>query len=145
MDTKRRSYDIYDIEERVHNLELSGGGGGGGSSFNFSTEETATGHKWIDGRDVYCRVKAYETPLSWHSGDISTGFDTTGIDQILEMWVVGKDQAQYGYGNNRGWGWRFDANNDLLIYSQTGASPVAIVVFYIKEVAPTKTKRSSKK
>lgn len=25
MDTKRRSYDIYDIEERVHALELGGG------------------------------------------------------------------------------------------------------------------------
>lgn len=29
---KRRSYDIFDIEQRVYNLEKNGGGGGGSST-----------------------------------------------------------------------------------------------------------------
>lgn len=36
---KRRSYDIFDIEQRVYNLEKNGGGGGGGSTV---TRETGT-------------------------------------------------------------------------------------------------------
>ena len=58
MDTKRRSYDIYDIEERVHALELGGGDTPtpGGGSWDYSTDEVDTGQKWTDGKEIYCKV-----------------------------------------------------------------------------------------
>lgn len=58
MDTKRRSYDIYDIEERVHALELGGGDTPtpGGGSWDYSTDEVDTNQKWTDGKEIYCKV-----------------------------------------------------------------------------------------
>lgn len=58
MDTKRRSYDIFDIEERVHALELGGGDTPtpAGGSWDYSTDEVDTKQKWIDGKEIYCKV-----------------------------------------------------------------------------------------
>lgn len=46
-----RSWDIYSLEERIHQLEINGGGGGGGATIKigtFTTESTQYGISEID-------------------------------------------------------------------------------------------------
>ena len=51
-----RNYDIYSIEERVHNLEMGGSPTPGGGSWDYSTDEVDTKQKWIDGKEIFCKV-----------------------------------------------------------------------------------------
>lgn len=85
MDIKRRSYDIYDIENRVHQLELGGGDTPEPTTWDYSTTETATGQKWIDGKDVYCividKINMGLSSSAWL--DIS-GSDTTNLETIVD-------------------------------------------------------------
>lgn len=91
MDTKRRSYDIFDIEERVHALELGGGSPSGGS-WDYSTTETATGQKWINEKDIYCRVfnNLNKTLSEW----TDLGVDASDIDTIVNGYVIGNDTGK---------------------------------------------------
>lgn len=40
----------------------------GGSSWNYSTSEVNTGQKWIDGKDIYCRVLDLGRDITFNSG-----------------------------------------------------------------------------
>lgn len=94
MDTKRRSYDIYDIEERVHALELGGGTSGGGS-WDYSTDEVNTGQKWIDGKEIYCKVT---NNLSINLSDwTNTTISSTDMDTIVDAKFMSEDRS-YGLG-----------------------------------------------
>lgn len=92
MDTKRRSYDIYDIEERVHALELGGLPTPGGGSWDYSTDEVSTGQKWINGKDIYCKVfnNLNKTLFDW----TDLGVDASDIDVFVNGYVIGDDAGK---------------------------------------------------
>lgn len=141
MSVKRRSYDIYDIEERLYKIE-KGGLTPEPTTWNYSTDETDTHQKWIDGTPVYNRVFHWSTPLKYQSDYFDTNIDCTGLN-IIDITVIGKDKAQYGYGNTNAWAWKFDSNNKLLISSTVGADVSDIIIKYYK-TAPAKSSRSKK-
>ena len=74
----------YNISWVVVDL-ASSGSGGGSSSWDYSTTETATGQKWIDGKDVYCividKINMGLSSQAWL--DIS-GSDTTDLETIVD-------------------------------------------------------------
>lgn len=131
-----RNYDIYSIEERVHNLEMGGSPTPGGDSWDYSTEETDTHQKWIDGKTIYCRVisgtfnfrQNVELTILANKGD---------VDKIIECHVL---EATCGcgfpiiYTNGSAIVGRlnsdFNTNNIILFYTKT---------------EPTKSTKRSKK
>lgn len=50
-----RNYDIFSIEKRLHDLETNGGGGTD-TAWDYSESEIDTKQKWIDGKEIYCKV-----------------------------------------------------------------------------------------
>ena len=55
-----RSYDPFSMEKRIYNLE-QGGVGPTPSSWDYSTTETDTNQKWIDGSEIYSIVLDYSS------------------------------------------------------------------------------------
>lgn len=57
----------------------------GGGGIDYSTNEVATGDKWYDGKDIYCRVIKYDTPRNLpQSGEIT--FEALSyIETLLEV------------------------------------------------------------
>ena len=68
------------------------GGGGGGTSWDYSTDEVLTGQKWIDGKDIYCKVFSNGTNY-WtvNSNWTDTGKILSGVDTIVDSYFPGKD------------------------------------------------------
>lgn len=61
-------------------ISVSGGGGGGGG-FDYSTsEEVNTGHKWIDGKSIFCKVYYIPNQVNLNS----TGYTTIISDANLK-------------------------------------------------------------
>lgn len=57
-----RSYDPYSLEKRIYNLEQSGASPTPTpTSWDYSTTETDTNQKWIDGKEIYCKVLDYSS------------------------------------------------------------------------------------
>lgn len=138
MDAKRRSYDIFDIEERVHALELGGGDTPtpGGESWDYSTTETDTHQKWIDGKEIYCKV--IEGTFNFTTNNQVEITTTDGIEKIIDVRAFGDTipsitsfQAYFDNGKIMG-------HN----FSQFNASK--IILYYTKTEATKSTKRSKK-
>lgn len=74
-------------------LDTAGGGGGGGGFPPFSTDETDTGMKWIDGKSIYMKSYYIESVTA----DKSKIDDLTNIDLMFAFGAVkfNSDNAQY--------------------------------------------------
>ena len=137
MDTKRRSYDIFDIEERVHALELGGGDTPTpGGSWDYSTEETDTHQKWTDGKTIYCKVITgtfsfranTEITILEDKGDIDKIIDFKALETncgIASPLVYASGTAIKGY-----------------FYAQMNSTTA--IIFYTKTESTKSTKRSKK-
>lgn len=136
MDTKRRSYDIYDIEERVHALELGGGSSPSGGSWDYSTTETDTHQKWIDGKTIYCKVITGTFNFRANT-EITILEDKGDIDKIIEFKAF---ETNCGVASPLVYlsGTKINA----YFYAQMNSNTA--VIFYTK-TEPTKSTKRSKK
>ena len=136
-----RNYDIYSIEERIHNLEMGGSPTPGGGSWDYSTDEVDTHQKWIDGKTIYCRVISgtFNFPASQQPLNITS---VTDIDTIVDVRAVA----------NQG-GTNVASCNSPIVYVDNGTlvgvsftifNAKAIILFYTK-TEPTKSTKRSKK
>lgn len=134
-----RNYDIYSIEQRVYELEKGGAPGGG--SWDYSTDEVNTGQKWIDGKEIYCKVV---NNLNINLSDwTNTTIPSTDIDTIVDAVFLSVDRT-YGLGpmyprtlckrDNTLW---------VLPPTSYGGTLQTVTIFYTKTTATKK--RSSKK
>lgn len=130
-----RNYDIFSIEERVHNLESGGAPTPGGGSWDYSTEETDTHQKWIDGKTIYCRViegtfnftANTQIIILPNKGDIETIID----GRIFANTGIASPQIYFNDNSVAGIHFaRFDATKVILYYTKT---------------EPTKSTKRSKK
>ena len=136
MDTKRRSYDIYDIEERVHALELGGGDTPSpGGSWDYSTEEVNTGQKWVDGKDIYCKTFVFESPITITGAQWTSLIEDFGISNIIEG-VVLDDETKGAYVGLFG-----ISSNYVKVYLSTGGKAHSLILRYTKST----TSKSSRK
>lgn len=137
MDTKRRSYDIYDIEERVHALELGGTPTPGGGSWDYSTEAVNTGQKWIDGKDIYCKTFVFESAITITGGQWVSLIADSGISNIIEGIVIDNETKGAYVG-------LFGISGDYVkVYLSTGGKANALILRYTESTA-SKSSRSKR-
>jgi len=61
-------------------ISVSGGGGGG---FDYSTtEEVNTGHKWIDGKTIYCKTYFIPSQVNLNSNEATTVFSDNNLKNV---------------------------------------------------------------
>lgn len=139
MDTKRRSYDIYDIEERVHALELGGGDTPTpGGSWDYSTDEVNTGQKWIDGKDIYIKTFTFESPVTITGSQWVNLADDFGVSNIIDGFVTDNEikgvyLGLFGISTNK-----------IKFYMTQGGKAYSFTIRYTKTSSDSK-KRSTKK
>lgn len=127
-----RNYDIFSIEKRVHNLETNGGGGGS-TSWNFSTTETATGQKWIDGRDIYCIVYAPENQNIVTNSWQELGVSIPGIKDLIDFKMNFDDVSAGNDGGPNSFILGQVYNNGVRYYSQTAVGKIlSCIIYYTK-------------
>lgn len=101
---------------------------------NYSTTEQATGQKWIDGKEIYFRVFAFD-----NTSAATVTIQTTGIDILINSKIISASgngvQLNYPYFADNGdkIRWYLDSNKDLII--TRGDYPIIsgyIVLWYTK-------------
>jgi hypothetical protein len=120
-----RNYDIYSIEERVHNLEMGGSPTPGGGSWDYSTEETDTHQKWIDGKEIYCKV--IEGTFNFTTNNQVEITTTEGIEKLIDGRAFGDTipsvtSCQFYFDNGKVMGHnpsQFNASKIILYYTKT--------------------------
>lgn len=147
MNTKRRSYDIYDIEDRVHQLELGGGSTPEPTTWDYSTTETDTKQKWTDGKEIYCKVLQPTITGSITVDQTITLGTIADVDSIIDMHcVVKSSNTNSPSGTIMDTGW-IDSTGSVKIKPQVGytnVTEVKAIVKYTKATAAKSTKRSKK-
>ena len=72
--------------------DASGGGGGGGTFWDYSTTETDTGQKWVDGKSIYCKVMRYNYNCSLTNGSGGSTFTVdppaSNVETIVNAFAV---------------------------------------------------------
>lgn len=101
-------------------------------SLSYSTEEMATGGKWIDGKPIYRKVF---TVTNTSSAEITMG-TITSYNWIVNVRVIGKiatndDIITDGYGNNN-LGVVVKGNGNIIVYNQYDMAKVIAIVEYTK-------------
>ena len=90
-----RNYDIYSMEKRIYDLEQGGGGTPTPSSWDYSTTETNTNQKWIDGKEIYCNVFVFDSPRLINQANIYNDLLNTdevtplNIDRLIDVTSFG--------------------------------------------------------
>lgn len=146
MDTKRRSYDIFDIEERVHALELGGGDTPtpSGGSWDYSTTETDTHQKWIDGKEIYCKVITGTFIFPQNNGTVNIAdISTFNISTIIGIKAVAIVEGTFVLSCANPMCF-VDSNNMLKGINFGAFNANAIILFYTKTESTKSTKRSKK-
>ena len=126
-----RSYDPYSMEKRIYNLEQGGvGPTPTPTSWDYSTTETDTNQKWIDGKEIYCKVLDYSS--SPESLPANTEKTFSGVlptnAQLVDVTVI------YGNGSWFGIASPYVTLNTgtLGINSLHGVTMYYVIVKYIK-------------
>lgn len=89
-----RNYDIYAIEERVHNLEMGGAPTPGGGSWDYSTEETDTQQKWIDGKNIYSKVIEGTITFPSNLGTVNiTNISDLNLSTIVDVRAISTQEG----------------------------------------------------
>lgn len=108
---------------------ISVSGGGGGSSYNFSTDEVNTGHKWIDGKDIYVRV--IENVGKFDTNVVKITKSTYNIDLVIyaygQLQPSGSTGSIYGSTN-----FYQDSSVYVRFTEQIGTKVATLVVYYTK-------------
>lgn len=150
MDTKRRSYDIFDIEKRVHALELGGGSSpSGGGSWDYSdTEAVDTHQKWIDGKSIMCKVVTFADKVINGSSsytDVISGesISSLNIDKAIDIIPFGHlssgDTTLYKTFTN------YDSTNKKIrVIPMSGGTYNGVIIYYTEKTVTKSTKRSKK-
>lgn len=133
MDTKRRSYDIFDIEERVHALELGGSTPSSGS-WDYSTDEVDTKQKWTDGKEIYCKV--ISGTFNFTVGTPVTIASKGEMESIVDFRIF----SDVGIASPQAY---FDSDTVKGFHFATFNATKAIL-YYTKATAAKSTKRSKK-
>lgn len=139
---KNRSYDPYIMEERITALENAGSTPAPEpTSWDYSTTETDTKQKWIDGKEIYCKVVAPATPVSYTKQTWAEIGTLEGVEAIIKTNVI----YIYSTTNCGEGGFLTDLNkttNKLSVYHDAyNGTIVAMVVFYTKAAAPSKSRK----
>lgn len=110
---------------------------GGSGSFQFSTTEQKTGLKWVDGKDIYCRVLEGTTP-SASDMPLEQSQQPQNMDLLIniEGYVidVGDNKQQVGhYFGDAYYNSFYQKTNEIYFHgSNTTVKPYKIIAYYTK-------------
>ena len=96
-------------------------------SWDYSIIEVNTGQKWIDGKDIYCKVLTFENAVSINANTwYDTTEPTTGIDKVIDIMAGGATNV-----------WRVGAGYDgqvlgVLNYRNSTVSITWLAYYYTK-------------
>ena len=129
-----RNWDIFSLEKRIFNLEKNGGSTPS-QSWDYSTTETDTHQKWIDGKTIYCKVitGAFNFTANTqliilpNKGDIETIIDS----RIFANTAIASPQIYFSDNSVAG-----------VHFANFGATKV---ILYYTKTEPTKSTKRSKK
>ena len=124
-----RSYDIYEMEKRIYNLEKNSGGGGA-TSWDFSTDEVDTGKKWIDGSKIYCKVYAPENQNIVTNTWTNLGVTITGIKDLIDFKMNFDDVSAGNDGGPNSFILGQVIENGVRYYSQTAVGKIMTCIIY---------------
>ena len=99
-------------------------------SWDYSTNEVNTGQKWIDGKDIFCKVLTFENAVSINANTwYDTTEPTTGIDKVVDIKAGGATNV-----------WRVGAGFDsqvlgVLNYRNSTISIVWLAYYYTKSAS----------
>lgn len=90
-----RNYDIYSIEQRVYELEKGATPTPGGGSWDYSTDEVDTKQKWIDGKEIYCKVieGTFAFPSNLNPVTVGTMSDLSTIIDVAAVSTQGESSS----------------------------------------------------
>lgn len=152
MDTKRRSYDIYDIEERVHALELGGGSPSPtpptpSSGDVYSETETEIG-TYLD-KPLYRKViPSSKTSISDGNNDFGD-VSSIGIDMLVKARLVIKSTTSDSWSHAAfGLGGAITKSGHLVIKTNDSYNNVTYckaIIEYTKVANDQKSAKRSKK
>ena len=97
---------------------------GGGSSWNYSTSEVNTGQKWIDGKDIYCRVLDLGSDTSFN-----VGWTTLSVphNNVVDSMIKASGVFSGGYSESIG----FAANGPTYFEVQCyRATSIRYIIYY---------------
>lgn len=151
MDTKRRSYDIYDIEERVHALELGGGSPSPTPTPSagdvYSEDETEVGTFLGDKlyRKVITSTKTSISDGNNDFGDVSG----MGIDVLVKTRLIIKSTTSSTWSHATfGLGGAITKSGKLYVKTNDSYNDVTyckVVIEYTKVASDSKSAKRSKK
>lgn len=149
MDTKRRSYDIYDIEERVHALELGGGSPSPTPSAGDIYSETETEIGTYLGAKLYRKVIASDkTSLSSGNNDFGD-VSAIGIDTLVKARLIAKSTTSDSWTHiTFGLGGAITKAGHLYVKTNDSFNSVTyckVVIEYTKVASDAKAEKRSKK
>lgn len=147
MDTKRRSYDIYDIEGRVHALELGGGSPTPTPSGDvYSETETEIGTYLGD--TLYRKVISSSVTGLTTSNVVLANLGTLNIKRLITARsVISSNGTTWKVGLGDGLYW-ITATNDLKYKPTDSLSNIEdfkIIIEYTKVASDAKSTKRSKK
>ena len=125
-----RSYDPYEMEKRIYNLEKNSGGGGGATAWDFSTTEVSTGQKWIDGKDIYCIVyKPASTQAIVNNRWTDLGISLV-MSTLIDCQINFVDVTEGHSGGNDGLFLTQKTATGINYYSQTAVGSIDFAIIY---------------
>lgn len=134
----------YKLDERVTALEEGGGGGG---LPDYSTDEQATGQKWIDGKDIYFKTFDCGALPNTNIKEVSSGLTNVRVIKfdgfaesptdslVIPLGYMGDIGIYYNYSANTV---SLTSKSDLSVYTSS-----YVVIYYTKNDATTR--RSARK
>ena len=130
-----RNWDIFSLEKRIFNLEKNGGSTPS-QSWDYSTTEIDTHQKWVDGKEIYCKV--IEGTFNFTTNNQVEITTTDGIEKLIDGRAFGDTipsvvSCQFYFDQGKVMG-----HNS----SQFNASKI---ILYYTKTAPTKSAKRSKK
>ena len=140
-----RNYDIYSIEERVHNLENGGAPTPGGSGEVYTETETEIG-TWVDGKKIYRKViNLAITSINANQNNTIADVSTLGIDTLIRARGCIKltsASAETAVMNDTAW---INTSGVLTIKPYVGHSSITSMYYVLEYTKTTLTKKSRKK
>lgn len=126
------------------NLEISENGVLSASAgvVDYSTNEQATGQKWIDGKDIYFKTEVLENTIQLNPSSWTTVLQASYMNKLLTVMTVGED-GTVSDGRIR---WHLE-NGEVQAASYEILNLVnpTITLYYTKNEAANTRKKTSKK
>ena len=138
-----RNWDIFSLEKRIFELEKNKGGSIP-TTWDFSTDEVDTGQKWIDGKEIYCKVYKPATTQNIVNNRWTDLGITLTMDTLIDCQINFKDVTEGHNGGNVEITLTQKTATGIDYYIQSAVGSIDFAIIYYTKPTESKNKRSKK-